>query len=113
MNSAGDPIKDDNELKSLIKKVSNKCQICQVYRKAPNRPVVRLPMATTFQEWVAMVLKFYNHAIKDDNEFIRLSLSKITKLKESKEIFDYIFKIWIKIYEAQNIFTRQWRWVCQ
>ena len=36
LNSAGDPIKDDNELKSLIKKVSNKCQICQVYRKAPN-----------------------------------------------------------------------------
>ena len=28
-------------------------------------------------------------------------------MKESKEIINYIFKIWIKIYEAQNIVTRQ------
>ena len=35
LNSAGDPWKDDDELKSLIKKVSDECQICQVYRKAP------------------------------------------------------------------------------
>ena len=35
LNSAGDPWKDDDGLKSLIKKVSDECQICQVYRKAP------------------------------------------------------------------------------
>ena len=85
MNSAGDPIKDDNELKSLIKKVSNKCQICQVYRKAPNRPVVRLPMATPFQEWVAMVLKFYNHAIKDDNELSGYHYLRLQNWKNLKK----------------------------
>ena len=58
MNTVGDPWKDDDELQSLIKKVNDKCRICQVYRKAP--PVVGLPMATTFQECVAVDLKFYN-----------------------------------------------------
>ena len=42
LNSARDPWKDDDELKSLIKNVSDECQICQVYRKATPRPVVGL-----------------------------------------------------------------------
>ena len=106
MNSAGDPWKDDDELKSLIKKASDKCQIFQVYGKALPRLVVGLPMATTFQVCVAMDLKFYNGNILLHllNHATKLSSSKIIKSKESKEIIDNIFKIWIQIYGALENF---------
>ena len=95
LNSAGNPWKDD-ELKCLIKKVSDECQICQVYKKAPPTlppaPVVGLPMATTFQECLAMDLKFYNENILIllVDHATRLSSSKIIKSKEPKEIIDNI-----------------------
>ena len=59
-------------------------------------------MATAFQEFVAMDVKFYNgnillHLI---NHATRLSSSKIIKSKKPKEIVDNLFKIWVQIYEA-------------
>ena len=106
LNSAGDLWKDDDELKSLIKKVSDECQICQVYRKTSPRPVVGLPMATTFQECVAMDLKFYNGNILLYlvNHTTRLSSSKIIKSKEPKEIIDYIWRFGYKFMEHQKSF---------
>ena len=61
--------------------------------KTPPRLVVGLPMATTFQEFVAMDSKFYNvHTLLHlFNHATRLSSSKIKKLKEPKEITDNIF----------------------
>ena len=35
MNSAGDPCKNDDELKRLIKRVSDKCQVFQFIIKQP------------------------------------------------------------------------------
>ena len=106
LNSAEDLWKDDDELKSLIKKVSDECQICQVYRKTSPRPVVGLPMATTFQECVAMDLKFYNGNILLYlvNHTTRLSSSKIIKSKEPKEIIDYIWRFGYKFMEHQKSF---------
>ena len=46
----------------------------------PHRPVVGLPMAITFQEYVAMDLKFYN-----GNMLLHLHLPNIIKWKEPKE----------------------------
>ena len=103
-NSAGDPWKD--ELQSLIKKFSDKCQICQVYRKASPRPVVGLPMATTFQECVAMDLKFYNGNILLYlvNHATRLSPSMIIKSKEPKDIIHNILRFGYKFMEHQKSF---------
>ena len=47
----------------LIKKISVECQIYQLYKKAPPQPILGLPMATAFQEYVAMDLKFYKGEI--------------------------------------------------
>ena len=63
-------------------------------------------MATAFQEFVAMDVKFYNgnillHLI---NHATRLSSSKIIKSKKPKEIVDNLFKIWVQIYEAPENF---------
>ena len=50
LNLAGDPWRNNEELKMVIKKISVECQICQLYKKALPQPIVSLPMATAFQE---------------------------------------------------------------
>ena len=77
-----------------IKKFSDECAICKIYRKKPQQPVVGLPTATSFQECIAMDLKFYKgrvllHLI---DHATRLSVSSFVKSKEA------IFKSWIQRY---------------
>ena len=57
INNAGHPWSTKNELKQKIKEVSNTSTTCKLYEKTPPRPAVELPMATRFQETVAMDLK--------------------------------------------------------
>ena len=59
LNCAGEPWHCDEEMKQQIKDISSNCKTCQIYQKPPPRPVVELPLATTFQECSAMDLKFY------------------------------------------------------
>ena len=62
LNSAGNQWQSDEELQKLYKKVSDEHVICRIIGKTPQRPVVGLPMATAFQECIAMDLEFYkNH----------------------------------------------------
>ena len=63
-------------------------------------------MATSFQECIAMDLKFYKgrillHLI---NHAIRLSVSSFLKSKEPEVILKAIFKSWIQIYSATETF---------
>ena len=95
------------ELKKLIKKVSDECLICKIYRKTPQRPIVGLPMATSFQECIAMDLKFYKgrillHLI---HHATRLSVSSFVKSKEPEGILKTIFKSWIQIDGAPETFS--------
>ena len=61
LNCADKSWNNDEKLKHHIQKVSEECTICQVYQKPPPRPVVGLPLASSFQECVAMDLKFYHN----------------------------------------------------
>ena len=106
LNSAGDPCNTDKELKTLLKKITAECQICQLYKKAPPQPIVGLPMATVFQECVAMDLKFYKgkillHLI---DHAIRLSASTFVPSKESNIIINALFRSWIQIFGALKKF---------
>ena len=47
---------DEKEILSAMDKVSTECKICKVYKRAPAVPVVTLPLATEFNETVAMDL---------------------------------------------------------
>ena len=97
LNSAGDPWNNDEELKTLIKKISAECQICQLYKKTPPQAIVGLPMATAFQKCVAMDLKFYRgkillHLI---DHATRLTTSTFVPSKEPNVIISAIFRSWI------------------
>ena len=53
-------LKDDEDLKTEIKNISDSCEICNIYRKPASRPFVRLLVATEFNEIVAMDIKEFN-----------------------------------------------------
>ena len=108
LNSAGDTWKSEEELQKLIKKVSDECAICKVYQKTLQRPVVGLPMATSFQECIVMDLKFYKHRILLHliDDATRLSVSSFVKSKGPEAILTAIFRWRIKIFGAPEKFLR-------
>ena len=58
VSSAG--LGEDLELISAIKKVSQSCKICAEYRRPASKPTVGMPLATSFNQVVAMDLKNFN-----------------------------------------------------
>ena len=101
-----DPWKNNEELKTLIKKISAERQICQLYKKLPPRPTVGLPMVTAFHECVAVDLKTYKgklllHLI---HHATRLSASTLVPSKEPNIINNAIFRSWIQIFSAPDTF---------
>ena len=45
------------EFDADLETIHNRCHICKLYAKTPARPIVSIPMATSFNEKVAMDLK--------------------------------------------------------
>ena len=106
INKAGVPWSNNQELKEELKKVDAECTTCQVYQKAPPKPIVGLPMATQFQETVALDLKFYDskiilHLI---DMCTRLSSATTIKNKNPNTVIEAIFKVWISVYGTPEKF---------
>ena len=102
INSAGDKWSKNSQLKKAVKEVTESCVICKKYKKTPPRPVVGFPMATKFNECVAMDLKFYDgkiilHMI---DHVSKLSAAARVSSKEPRIIIKSIFKNWVSVYGA-------------
>ena len=50
----------DPEILDEVDSFSSKCEVCAKFRKTPSRPVVAMPIATDFNEAVAMDLKVWD-----------------------------------------------------
>ena len=46
-----------NDCQDILEDIGKKCNLCKMYMKTPPRPVVGLPMASRFNEKIAMDLK--------------------------------------------------------
>ena len=90
-----------------INNVSSNYKTCKLYKKMPQKSMVCLPMATEFQETVAMDLKFYNdkkmllHLVDHSTG---LSVSSFIPNKNPDKILTYRFKIWISVCGAPEKF---------
>ena len=88
----------DKETEQKIKEITEKCTICKRYKKTPSRPAVCLPLATRFNETVAMDLKefkpgiYFLHII---DIYTRFSLAKVIKRKLPSVIVDNVILMWI------------------
>ena len=88
------------ELVAGIRKVSETCKICQEYKRPSPRPVVGLPLATKFNEVVAMDLKMIDdqwvlHLI---DHVSRFSAASFVSSKKPEEIVHKIFDKWISVF---------------
>ena len=86
--------RNDTELKSEIRKGSENCKTCQVYKKPTLTPTVALPLATEFNECVAMNLKQFGNGVwllHLIDHATRFSASVAIKSKKSEVIIEQIY----------------------
>ena len=106
VNSAGKKWSENVNLKKELKKVSEECNTCLLFKRPSPRPVVGLPTATTFNECVAMDLKTFEgktllHII---DHVTRLSASCRVSSKNPEVIVKSLMRIWISIFGAPTKF---------
>ena len=53
----------DSDCEEIINSISEKCEVCKRFKRTPCRPVVCLPLATKFNQVVAMDLKQFRPGI--------------------------------------------------
>lgn len=81
-----------------VDKIVENCDVCKRYKKTPARPVVSLPLATEFNEVVAVDLKewkpnlYFIHLI---DVATRFSLAAVIKKKTPEVITEKIMTLWI------------------
>ncbi|CAG2191491.1 unnamed protein product [Mytilus edulis] len=81
-----------------VDEITEGCDVCKKYKKTPARPVVSLPLATEFNEVVAVDLKewkpntYFLHLIDIATRF---SLATVIKRKTPDVIADKIMSLWI------------------
>ena len=97
VQNKGEECKD---LIEAIKEISEKCQICKQYKRPQPRPVVGFPVASTFNECVAMDLKQFGnvHLLHMIDSATRLSAGAVIRSKKPEIIVRELFNHWISIY---------------
>ena len=88
----------DKRIDQLIDEVTKNCVTCKHYKKTPPRPVVFMPMATQFNEVVAMDVKHFRRGIYFLHLIdlhTRFSLAKIIKSKHPSVIVQKVIMMWV------------------
>ena len=85
------------EYEEIIEQINRECELCKIYAKTPSRPVVSMPMASKFNEKVAMDLKQWNgHRILHIIDmWSRYTLSTFVDRKKPANIIDALMTQWI------------------
>ena len=94
----------DKKIEDTVKAISNNCDICARFKRPPLRPVVAMPLASEFNEVVAMDLKFINqipilHMI---DHATRYSMSLRIPNKKAMTVVEGIMNYWIRIFGAPS-----------
>lgn len=98
LESAGNK---DSEVREILQGIVDSCDVCLKYKKAVPRPVVGFPLASNYNETVAMDLHqlgenlWYLHII---DEFSRFSAGCIVESKKASEIVEKFIQHWIAIH---------------
>ena len=90
----------------MVQDVTNKCDLCKRYKHSPPKPAVCFPLATEFNETVALDLKVYRtgYMLHMIDHATRYSQACFIKNKQSATIVKPILKFWISIFGSPNKF---------
>ena len=93
---------NDLDLKKAIEEVTLNCDICKRYKKSRPKPVVSFPMASEFNETIAMDLKIYQnnsiYILHIVDHVTRFSAGAIIRSKKAEVIIHSFLKIWVSIF---------------
>lgn len=93
----------DKECCTILQQIVNDCEICKKYKRTKPKPAVGLPLASEYNETVAVDLHelepgvWYLHII---DHFTRFSAGNIVITKKSSEIVNSFIHTWISIHGA-------------
>ena len=88
----------DEEYKHLIVKLYDNCEICKRFHKTPATPVVCLPLASDFNDVVAMDLKLWKNGyyiLYLIDMFSRFTKAEFIEDKLPSTIIDKLMFLWI------------------
>ena len=90
----------DSKLENKICQISENCETCIKFKKAPPRPVVSIPMANTFNEAISMDLKKFGNVyfLVIVDLFTKYCASAVIHDKKPSTIIENIFRSWISIF---------------
>ena len=96
----------DKDILNAVDFVSEKCTTCKMFRTTPPRPVVSFPIASTFNEVVALDLKFLDSSIilHMIDHATRYSRACIIPNKKKRTIVRGILDHWISIFGSPQKF---------
>ena len=89
----------DKESSKIIDYIEMNCETCHKYKKTAPRPVVRMPMATRFNELLTVYLKNWGkgYIIHLIDMFSRFSRAKFISNKLPSTIIDCISTEWVAL----------------
>ena len=86
------------ECTKIVEEITQNCDTCKKYKKTPARPVTCIPLASEFNEVVAMDLKEWKHGVYFLHLIdlaTRFSLAAVIYKKTPSTIIDNVMKLWI------------------
>ena len=94
----------DKKIEDTVKEISKNCDICARYKRPPLRPVVAMPLASEFNEVVAMDLKFIDQVpvLHMICHATRYSMSVHLRNKKAITIVEGAMNYWIRIFGAPS-----------
>ena len=97
---------NDKKFLALIEEVSSQCDFCQRYKKSKPKPVVGMPLASVFNELVAMDIKVIkgHKVLHMIDHATRYSMACPLKSKEPKEVLRVVMKHWVAYFGSPNSF---------
>lgn len=93
---------NDTDCQNILQKIVSECEVCQRYRKTSPKPAVGLPLASQYNETVAVDLHelvpgvWYLQII---DQFTRFSAGSILTTKKSSEIVKHFVHDWINVHD--------------
>lgn len=94
---------DDSSVFDLVKSITADCDTCKRYKKKPLRPVVGFPLASTFNEVLAVDLKSYGEGLyifHIIDHLSRFSAACLIRNKKKGTIVQGFLSHWFKLFGA-------------
>jgi transposase InsO family protein len=90
----------ESRLEEGVDKIYDTCKICKMFKRTPSRPIVGLPLAKSFNDYVTLDLKQWDqqYILHIIDAATRYTLSVLIRNKQPSTIVEAILMNWIGVF---------------